>query len=76
MNLLLAVSGGIAACKACELVGLAVRAGHAVRVVMTPNATRFVGPVTFRALSGHPVLVDTFQEPVPRWRWGRRPRRT
>lgn len=61
MRVLLGVSGGIAAYKACELVSLAVKAGHEVRVVMTANATRFVGPVTFEALSGHPVLLDTFQ---------------
>lgn len=62
MNLLLAVSGGIAAYRACDLVSQAVKAGHAVRVVMTRNATRFVGPVSLQALSGHPVLLDTFQE--------------
>jgi phosphopantothenoylcysteine decarboxylase / phosphopantothenate---cysteine ligase len=62
MHMLLAVSGGIAAYKACEVVSLAVKRDHQVRVVMTPNATRFVTPLTFRALSGHPVLVDTFQE--------------
>ncbi len=61
MRLLLGVSGGIAAYKACELVRLAVRQGAEVRVVMTANATRFVGPVTFEALTGHPVLLDTFQ---------------
>lgn len=61
MNILLAVSGGIAAYKACELVSLARRSGHGVRVAMTANATRLVGPATFQALCGHPVLVDTFQ---------------
>jgi phosphopantothenoylcysteine decarboxylase/phosphopantothenate--cysteine ligase len=60
MNILLGVTGGIAAYKACELTSLAVKAGHAVRVVMTANATRFVGPITFEALSGNPVLLDTF----------------
>lgn len=60
MKLLIGVSGGIAAYRACELVSLAVKAGHAVRVCMTTNATRFVGPLTFEALSGHPVLLDTF----------------
>jgi len=62
MNLLLSVSGGIAAYKACGLVSAAVKAGHELRVMMTPNATRFVAPLSFRALTGHPVLVDTFQE--------------
>lgn len=62
MNILLGVTGGIAAYRACELVSLAVKAGHAVRVVQTANATRFVGPVTFEALSGRPVMLDTFAD--------------
>jgi phosphopantothenoylcysteine decarboxylase/phosphopantothenate--cysteine ligase len=66
MKLLLGVTGGIAAYKVCELTSLAVKAGHEVRVVMTPNATRFVGALTFEALSGNPVLLDTFAgAPVP-----------
>jgi phosphopantothenoylcysteine decarboxylase/phosphopantothenate--cysteine ligase len=65
MNLLLGVSGGIAAYRACELVSLAVKAGHAVQVVMSANATRFVGPITFEALSGRPVLTDTFDPAFP-----------
>lgn len=66
MNILLGVTGGIAAYKACELTSLAVKSGHAVRVVMTANATRFVGPLSFEALSGHPVLLDTFAgAPLP-----------
>ena len=60
MRLLLGVTGGIAAYKAAELTSRAVKAGWEVRVVMTPNATQFVGPLTFEALSGHPVMVDTF----------------
>jgi len=62
MKLLLGVTGGIAAYKACELVSLAVKGGHAVKVVMTANATRFVGPTTFEGLSGNPVGVDTFAD--------------
>ena len=61
MRILLGISGGIAAYKSCELVSLAVKAGHEVRVVMTQNATRFVGSATFEALANHPVLTDTFQ---------------
>lgn len=60
MHLLICVSGGIAAYKACEIVSLACRAGHEVRVAMTVNATRFVTPLTFQALSGEPVLSDLF----------------
>jgi phosphopantothenoylcysteine synthetase/decarboxylase len=58
MNILLGVTGGIAAYKAADLVSRLVKDGHSVRVVMTPNATRFVGPLTFEALCGHPVLTD------------------
>jgi phosphopantothenoylcysteine decarboxylase/phosphopantothenate--cysteine ligase len=57
-TVILGVGGGIAAYKGCEIVRLLVKGGADVRVVMTPNATRFVGPLTFQALSGHPVLVD------------------
>ncbi len=56
-RLLLGVSGGIAAYKAVELVRLATRAGHAVRVVQTPASLRFVGRSTFEAVTGAPVLV-------------------
>jgi len=57
-TVVLGVGGGIAAYKACEVARLVVKGGGAVRVVMTPNATAFVGPLTFQALTGHPVLVD------------------
>lgn len=62
MRILLGVTGGIAAYRACELVSLAGKAGHEVQVVMTANATRFVGPITFEALSGRPVRLDTFAD--------------
>ena len=60
MRILLGVTGGIAAYKSCEFTSLAVKAGHDVRVIMTANATRFVAPLTFEALSGNPVLLDTY----------------
>ena len=56
--LLLGVTGGIAAYRACELVRLLVRAGLPVQVAMTPGAGRFVGAETFAALSRRPVLLD------------------
>lgn len=56
------VSGGIAAYKAAELVRGFRKHGAAVRVVMTKNAARFVGPVTFEALTGQPVMLDLFEE--------------
>lgn len=58
MNLLLGVSGSIAAYKACDLASSAVKLGWNVRVVMSRSATAFVGPLTFEALTGHPVMVE------------------
>jgi phosphopantothenoylcysteine decarboxylase / phosphopantothenate---cysteine ligase len=60
-RILLGVSGGIAAYKALELVRLATAAGHAVRVLQTPRSQEFVGPASFAALTGAPVLVDEFE---------------
>jgi len=54
----LGVGGGIAAYKAAELVRALQRSGAQVRVAMTPAATEFVGPLTFQALTGHPVLTN------------------
>jgi phosphopantothenoylcysteine decarboxylase/phosphopantothenate--cysteine ligase len=63
-RLLLGVSGGIAAYKALETARLAVKAGHAVRVIQTPTSERFVGRASFEAITGAPVLRDEF-EPDP-----------
>src|ERR671922_2056702 len=60
-RILLGVTGGIAAYKALELVRLATRTGHAVRVIQTPASRRFVGTASFAALSGAPVLVSEFE---------------
>src|SRR5512144_2336482 len=60
-RVLLGVTGGIAAYKALELVRLATAAGHAVRVLQTPRSQEFVGPMSFAALTGAPVLVDEFE---------------
>lgn len=54
------VSGGIAAYKACHLVRDLKEAGDDVRVVPTPSALNFVGAATFEALSGHPVSTTVF----------------
>lgn len=62
-RVLLGVTGGIAAYKACFLARLFTAAGATVQVVMTPAATRFVGPDTFAALTGRPTYTDLFQEP-------------
>ena len=61
-NVLVCVSGGIAAYKACELVRSLQKAGCAVRVAMTKAACEFVGPITFEALTHEKVLVDLFEE--------------
>ena len=60
-RILLGVSGGIAAYKALELARLATRSGHAVRVLMTPAAKRFVGAASFEGIVGAPVLSDEFE---------------
>jgi phosphopantothenoylcysteine decarboxylase/phosphopantothenate--cysteine ligase len=63
-RILVGVTGGISAYKAVELVRLAGKAGHSVRVVQTPASERFVGRATFEGITGAPVLVDEF-EPDP-----------
>ena len=63
-RVLLGVSGGIAAYKALETARLAIRAGHAVRVIQTPASERFVGKASFAAITGAPVLTSEF-EPDP-----------
>ncbi len=55
-KIVLGVTGGIAAYKACELVRLFVKAEHEVRVVMSVSAENFVGALSFESLSGNPVL--------------------
>jgi phosphopantothenoylcysteine decarboxylase / phosphopantothenate---cysteine ligase len=63
-RLLLGVSGGIAAYKALEAARLAVKRGHAVRVIQTPASERFVGRASFEGITGAPVLTSEF-EPDP-----------
>ena len=62
-RVLLAVCGGIAAYKACEVLRGLQKAGCEVRVTMTADAERFVGAVTFEALSGAPVADDLYDHP-------------
>ena len=61
-RVILAVCGGIAAYKSVEILRLLKKADAEVRVVLTRNAQRFVGALTFEALSGQPVFKDMFQE--------------
>jgi len=61
-RVVLGVSGGIAAYKACELLRRLRESGHAVRVIPTANALKFVGSATWEALSGQPVANDVFHD--------------
>ena len=66
-QIVLGVCGGIAAYKAVELLRTLVKSGSHIRVIMTGSAQEFVGPLTFEALSGHPVWTRMFgrQEDAP-----------
>jgi hypothetical protein len=59
-HILLGVTGGVAAFKACELARELQRRGATVQVVMTEAATRFIGTATFQALTGRPVYTDAW----------------
>jgi phosphopantothenoylcysteine synthetase/decarboxylase len=61
-EIIIGVSGGIAAYKTAALVSELVQGGMGVSVVMTSNACKFVGPTTFRALSGRNVAVQMFAQ--------------
>lgn len=64
-RILLGITGGIAAYKSAELLRLLTRHNYDVRVVMSASATQFISPLTFQALSAHPVhtqLLDADQE--------------
>lgn len=61
-KIVVGVTGGIAAYKAVEVVSRLKKLGATVNVIMTPNATRFVSPDTFEAISQNPVRVDTFDQ--------------
>jgi phosphopantothenoylcysteine decarboxylase/phosphopantothenate--cysteine ligase len=59
-QIVLGVTGGIAAYKAVELLRLLTKAGAEVQVIMTRHAQEFVGPLTFQTLSGNPVHTELF----------------
>lgn len=61
-EVLLGVSGGIAAYKSAEVLRRLTESGHAVRVIPTESALRFVGAATFEALSGRPVATGVFSD--------------
>ena len=62
-EIVLGVTGGIAAYKSAALVSRLRHLGANVHVIMTKNATEFISPLTFQTLSANPVAVDTFQAP-------------
>jgi phosphopantothenoylcysteine decarboxylase len=62
-ELLIGVTGGIAAYKTAAMVSRLVQSGAGVTVVMTEAATRFVGPTTFEALTGRTVCLSLFDHP-------------
>ena len=64
IHLVLGVTGSIAAYRAAELVRLLTARDWQVQVIMTSNAARFVGQLTFRTLSRNPVAIDMFSDRV------------
>ena len=64
-EIVVGVCGGISAYKACEVVRQLKKQGHEVTVLMTEEAQKFVAPLTFKTLSGRPVVCDMFGEDVP-----------
>jgi len=61
-NIVLGVTGSIAAHKAADLASQLTKAGHDVRVVMTADAQRFITALPFKTLSRHPVITDLYDE--------------
>ena len=61
-NIVLGVTGSIAAHKAADLASLLTKREFAVRVVMTADAQRFITPLPFKTLSRHPVVTDLYDE--------------
>lgn len=61
-HILIVVTGGIAAYKACDLTSLLSKTGHEILVVMTEHATKFVTPLTFESLCHRPVLTSLFED--------------
>ena len=59
-EIIIGVTGGVAAYKSAALVSRLVQSGYGVRVVMTDSASKFIGQATFAALTGRPVSADAF----------------
>jgi phosphopantothenoylcysteine decarboxylase / phosphopantothenate---cysteine ligase len=63
-KIVLGITGGVAAFKACYLARELMRQGASVHVVMTDAATHFVTPVTFAALTGNPVFTNQWDDRI------------
>ena len=61
-HIIIGITGCIAAYKSADLTRRLIEAGAEVRIIMTDAATEFVTPLTFQALSGHPVFFDNSNE--------------
>ena len=66
-NIIVGITGGIAAYKTASLVRLFVKVGASVQVIMTPNAREFITPVTLSTLSGKPVISEFFTANTGQW---------
>lgn len=66
-NVLLAVSAGIAAYKSATLCRLLIKKGANVKVLMTPDSTNFITPLTLSTLSKNPVTVEYFNKSNGEW---------
>ncbi len=64
LNIVVGITGGIAAYKACGIVSFLKEQGACVDVIMTKNATEFITPLTLEVLSGNQVVVDMFKRPI------------
>ena len=72
-KIIIGITGGIAAYKIPELVRILMKAGHDIKVAMTENATKFIAPLTFEALSKNRVITGMFEEnsdPLAHISWG------
>ncbi|MCR4993834.1 MAG: bifunctional phosphopantothenoylcysteine decarboxylase/phosphopantothenate--cysteine ligase CoaBC [Bacteroidales bacterium] len=67
MNIVLGITGSIAAYKACTLIRQFVKQGHEVQVVITPAGKEFITPVTLSALTSKPVISDFFSQRDGTW---------
>ena len=72
-RVIVGITGGIAAYKAAELVRLLIKAGAEIDVAMTANATKFITPLTFEAITDNKVICEMFDhetDPMAHITWG------